>query len=140
MFPLAIALGHVNSSSTIPSEQRGRKQDAQVGAKRVAVLVEDPVTGEERWMLEPDEKNKYVPMQKWILIVVNVFAMIVLLVSVILSLVFARHTPGSLAVVVVMRGVMLLLLAGVNWRIWKVKLLDAGDREGNRGREDLPDA
>jgi hypothetical protein len=37
--------------------QKGKSVKNKAGDKRVAVLVEDPVTGEERWMLEGKAKN-----------------------------------------------------------------------------------
>jgi hypothetical protein len=53
MFPL---LFHVSMKTALTAKSTEVRE--QRGSTRNAVLVEDPITGEERWMLEPKDKKK----------------------------------------------------------------------------------
>lgn len=74
------------------------------------MLVEDPLTGEERWMLEPKKESK--GPENWLeqrrrIAAIDVFCGVMLLVSIVFSVAYGRPSPKTLGGVVFMRALML---------------------------------
>jgi hypothetical protein len=91
--------------------ERLKKNDEvreQAGSKRNAILVEDPITGEERWMLEPKKKIDGEPMGRAGFAVFDVCCGTLLLVSIALSLRYGgTKSPKTMGWVITDRALML---------------------------------
>lgn len=103
-----IASEHHSFGARICQENEGLQTKA--GDRRVAVLVEDPVTLEERWMLEPKPKTDGVTVwleQKRTVAGFDIYSCSVLLLSVILFAVLGHRAPAKMWVGMIVRSIML---------------------------------
>ncbi len=79
------------------SSQKGIDKEIgtdRTGSRRTAILVEDPVTGQERWMLEP--KPKMGGLEKWLLkrssvARIDAYCVAMFVAGIVLSLVYGNH-------------------------------------------------
>lgn len=104
--------------------------------RRTAVLVEDPVTGEEKWMLEKVPESQGVEgvleARHWIT-GCDVWCVLVVGGSAVLGIVFGtrRENVGALVVVEVLKGVLLGLVVVGGWLRWSL-IADGKQDDGER--------
>jgi hypothetical protein len=78
--------------------QKGNSVKNKAGDKRVAVLVEDPVTGEERWMLEGKAKNDKpsVSGARGVVAGLDTWCGVVFILAIFLAIFFGLNSPKTL--------------------------------------------
>ncbi|KUJ06808.1 uncharacterized protein LY89DRAFT_678389 [Mollisia scopiformis] len=92
---------------------------ANAKKKRIAVLVEDPATGQERWMLEPRPKSetaKGVLKGRRLIAGCDIYSVLIMLGSVVLSILWGTQYKLVLAVVLTVRISTLVLVAVAGWK------------------------
>lgn len=78
--------------------------------KRTAVLVEDPVTGRERWMLEPKPKRD--PLDSWLdkrgpVAGIDVYCGMVILLAIVFAAVWGYEAPKTMVALILERAAQL---------------------------------
>lgn len=97
------------SHLTYRSRAKSFSKGDVVGVKRTAVLVEDPTTGEERWMLE--KMQKATMESRWCILGSDIFCVLMLVLGIVVAAVTgrgeARNSQGVMWGIISMKIVML---------------------------------